>query len=167
MTQSNDTVNYHKDLIKQYYWFLVDKYGFEFDERDYSSSRFDFYSSDIMLRINVGREAPTIEIRRKGEPDYIYTLLAGVTNYMRYRYPGIKFYLNSLEDNIKFSSSRFEKLATRIFKSIDKWWIPIQIQSYKRLEKLFKRNNQMREFSELYQKERDYLISKGALKEKA
>ena len=125
MTEKMDVVDYHKELIKQYYWFLVEKHGFVFDDKDYSSSRFDFYSPDILLRINVGRQEPTIEIRRKSEPDYIYTLLAGVTNHLRYRYPGIKFYKNSLEDNIQISSSRFEKLATRIFKSIDRWWIPI------------------------------------------
>ena len=163
----NNVVNYHKELIRQHYWFLVDKYGFVFDEREYSSSKFDFESSDILLRINVGREAPTIEIRRKGEPDYVYTLLSGVTQYLHYRYPGTKFYLNSLEDNIKASSSRFEKLASRIFKSIDRWWVPIQVQGYKRAEKLFKRNNQLKEFSDLYNKEREYLISKGAIKRKA
>jgi len=164
MTLTEDRVNEIKELIKKHYWFLVETHNFIFDDRDYSSSIYDFYSPDILIRIQVGREAPLVEIRRKGEPDYIYTLLNGVTTYLRYRYPGTKFYKNSLDENTKIAASRFESLAPKIFKSIDKWWIPIQLQSYRRAEKLFIRNNQYDHFLELYQHKRNYLQSKGALK---
>jgi len=160
-----DKVNEIKKLVKKHYWFLVEKYNFVFDDREYTSSEYDFHSPEIWIQIKVGRQAPSVIIRRIGEPDDIYELLNGVMQYLGHEYPGIRFFENSLEDNIQTAAKRFEEVAPKIIDTIDDWWIPVRFHYYKIAEEEYKSNDQYEDFLVAFKKTREYLKRKGGLKQ--
>jgi len=53
-----------EQLVKRYFWFLVDEYGFKYD-------KYNFISEEMLIQSEPGHVTPRIFINKVGEPDFV------------------------------------------------------------------------------------------------
>lgn len=86
-----------EDLLKKYFWFLVDDYGFTYEKFTYTSDRFQ-----LQIQITADKSLPAIFFRKIGEPDYTTLPFEWLLFYLRGSKIGANFYTRSLDGNMKF-----------------------------------------------------------------
>lgn len=113
-----------ENLIRKYFWFIVDDYKFSYKDRVFSSNQLE-------LRIALEREPPDtylpgLYFQSIGEPDYTVLTLYWLLYYFADAKPYLNFQSKSLEENMKYVSDRLKKYSQKIFLEVDNWWLPAQ-----------------------------------------
>ena len=139
-----------ENLIKKYFWFLVDEFGFTYNEGK-------FTSANIEITITYDRDRPTIDIRPRREPDFTKLQIDWVVDYFKNSEftKTLNLQFGELEENIKTFASIFKMYSNRLLFEIDDWWIPAHKYRLKQWEALFA-TSPLDAFKEIY----DYLDSK-------
>lgn len=110
-------------LIKEYFWFLVDEYGFTYKDFTFSSSVLQ-----IQIEITTDGSWPILYFRRTEEPDYMTLPFGWIMHYLTGSNLSdqIDFYAKSLRENMEYFSMLLKEYGKKLFFEIDKWWIPAQ-----------------------------------------
>lgn len=147
-------------LVKQYFGFLVDEYGFIY-------KKYNFRSAKILIQVEPGHKTPRVYIFKIGEPtpDLFRLNFEWIIQYLTGSLPSDKHeYLNySLEQNMIFISKMFYEHSYKLINEIDDWWIPVHLFCYRTTEKNAMNEGQTERFYKNEKYYYDYLKSKGAL----
>ena len=145
-----------EELVKEYFSFLVEQYGFTYTSYCYSSQK-------VKIVMQIGRVTPTILRAYVGEPDFTKLNFYNIREYYGDKGPYISYQNHSLEYNLKFMAGILKGYMPKIMDHIDEWWIPIHKLQYELLEKQYNERGQMDDFIYTYKSNHDYLESKGAI----
>ena len=158
---ANRRLESREQLVQQYFWFLVDEYGFKYFNESV------FRSEKMLIQVLLGHKTPRIDIHKIGEPDpdlfkldfeWVIKFFHGTSpsenhDYLKYK----------LAENVVFISKIFRENAQKIVNEFDDWWIPAHVFVYKTIEKKYKDEGHIELFLENNKYYYDYLKSKGAL----
>ena len=154
-----------EQLVKRYFWFLVDEYQLIY-KRTYERS-FQFSLPKVRIELRIGHKSPRLLIYRIGEPEFTSLGFERIIQYFEGRLEIddlVRYFPDyPLEDNIGFMAKLFKRYADRIINQIDEWWIPVQVFQYKLLEQKYKDAGQLEDFLTGFKRDQDYLKSKGVI----
>jgi len=145
-----------EELVKKYFLFLVDQYGFTYTKYCYTSEK-------VKIIIELGHKTPGIFIAKIGEPDFTKILFDRIIRYFEDRDLDIFFPDHSLEHNIKYMADILKGYVPKFVDEIDEWWLSVHKYQYKFFEERYKKSGQLDDFLFTFKKEYDYLKSKGAI----
>ena len=165
MNKHNEVVDSNLEigerLVKQYFWFLVDKFGFIYYDK------YGFRSKKIAINILPGHKTPRIDVIRNGEldPDLFKLNFEWIIKFFHGAFPSDKqdYLKHSLEENMIFISKIFRENSQKLIEDFDSWWIPAHLYFYRAIEKQYGEQGQTERFHKNYKYYHDYLKSKGAL----
>ncbi len=154
----NRNLDIEEQLVKRYFWFLVDEFNFKYGNYSFSSEK-------IHIEIQVGHKLPSIFINRIGEPEYMKLLLDRILQHFEGSVTdeNIDYTLRSLADNIIYYADKFRNYSHKLIDEIDDWWIPVQVFQYRLLEQQYTKAGQLKDFLTGFKRDLDYLKSKSAL----
>lgn len=153
--QKLDELHEPDELVKKYFSFLVEQYGFTY-------TTYCYKSENVQITLELGHKSPRIFIARLGEPDFTRLIFERIIQYFEGRVLDIYFPDHSLEHNIKFMANLLKGYMPKIIDQIDEWWIPVHKFQYELIEKDYKESGQLDDFLYSFKRDYDYLKSKGA-----
>jgi hypothetical protein len=145
-----------EELVKKYFSFLMEQYGFTYTPYCYTSKK-------VRITLEIGHKTPNIGIARLGEPAFTELDLRRIIQYFEGRVLNIDFTAHPLEHNISFMADILKGYSPKIVNHIDEWWVPVQKFQYELIEKVYRASGQMDDFSYSFKRKHDYLKSKGAI----
>ena len=145
-------------LVKQYFGFLVEEYGFSY-------SNYRFQSRRMYIHFDIGHKTPRVYFCQTGDPEFTKLEINWVLRYLHESTPldARQFTEHSLEDNMIFTRGVFRKSEHVLIEEFEKWWLPAQVFLYKFLEKHYKEIGILDKFLVSYKGLYDYLKEKGAM----
>ena len=150
-----------EQLVKLYFWFLVDEYGFTYYDK------YNFRSKKMLIQVLPGHKTPRIDISKIGEPDPdLFKLeFEWIINFFHSTFPSDhRDYLkHKLEDNMIFISKIFRENSRKIINDFDSWWIPAHVSYYRTIEKQYRDEGQLERFRKSYRYYYEYLKGKDAI----
>lgn len=152
------SLEFGEKLIKRYFQFLVDEYGFKYDKSSFNSNK-------MLIKFELGHKTPSIFINQIGEPDFARLYLEWILKFFHGTSPSdIRDYTaHSLAENMAFISDIFRNNSRKLVDEFDDWWIPAHVFVYRSLEKEYEKDGQTESFLRSYKHYYDYLKNKDAI----
>ncbi len=151
-----------KKLVSKYFDFLVEQYKFKYD------GGFEFTSSKVRIKIQIGRLSPSTYVYRIGEPETEGLVLPRIIQFIEGReniddtfnvcYPD-----HPLEYKYRYEANILCKYADQIPDSIDEGWIPVHVFQYNLIEQDYIKRGQQDDFIPAIQTHHDYLKNKRVI----
>ena len=154
------THNESEQLVKKYFWFLVDNHGFEYCEL------YSFRSKKMLIKVLPGHKTPRIDIIKIGEDPELFKLnFEWIIKFLRGTFPSENhdYLKHSLETNIIFISKIFRENSRKLIDEFDDWWILVHVFCYRTVEEEYRNKGQINIFLNAYKYYYDYLKSEGAI----
>jgi hypothetical protein len=147
--------------MKEFFWFLVEEYGFEY--KGYFEGHTDFVSEKVIIRLEPSYRTPYSFVYCVGEPNFTRLTLFEVLEYLEGKPLNIDFTLHYLKNNLLFLADVVKKHANKINNDIDDWWLPLQKARYEMLKSKYDADGRSNRFLESYKDELEYWKKKGLI----
>jgi len=119
-------------LHRKYFWFLVEEYGFTYEG---PGSQFPFQNPKMLILVGFGHKTPSIYFLRRGDPSSLMRSIELIIEFLDGHFPHRDTLKYELEENVVYYADIFRRYADRLINDFDKWWLPVQLFFYKRVEK--------------------------------
>jgi len=118
-------------LIRKYFWFLVEEYGFTYEAK----AEFQFQNPKMLIQMALSHKTPRIYFLRCGDPSSLMTPIEFIIEFLDGHFPYRDTLKYELEENVVYYADIFRRYADRLINDFEKWWLPVQLAHYKRVEK--------------------------------